>query len=483
MKALTICLALIFLTAANTFAQQQSVDGRVLDSSRKPVAGATIISETGATLCPVTDADGLFSFKGTVGDKFAVEKTGFDVKWTTIEKGVNTYKVTLDVRVQEIESVQITRQNSQVALDIANTNIIDYQPFEDCILTLKKRKNRYFVGIDSLRKEGISFPIEILRPQSFFFDCMKNAYILSADSAYQFVLLDSGIVVLSTLSYEQFELFIEPCVSKFEDRLVHRHFTDLNKTYELTMYDNKEARQIFQRTDVLGYQGAWEASVTVGLTTDPLDGDTLTDPILRRQKERREVYKRHDTGPAFQKRLEQQQKDAKQAEKYAAFDVPVPVISPNTIANSVYGKQNAWSKSQTWSSSMASYQLFTQPIHIKTYQIGNFMAVVDFLNDSVLILDHYGYRVKANSFSVDSDIEDVFQDKATGYIYLFTQDHGSHKIFGLNAFSGEVRYLKNFGGLPNTQDPVVYNNYLYYKVLDRGFFGIERVRLPKMEFF
>lgn len=476
MKTL-LSFAVFFLAIINLSAQTRAIEGRVVDSNNKPVVAAKIVNNRGIELCAPTDEKGKFAFDAENGLRFGIEKEGFELKWTTVVDGVSSYKVLLGVRVQELESIIITRQNSQEALDITNTNILDYQPLNDCILTLKTYKKQYYIGLDSLQKPGVSFPIAINRPKSFFFDCKRNAYVLSADSAYQFVLLDSGIVFLSIFTIDDFNAFILPCVSEFENRLVHQNYRELNKTYELTMYENQKADKIFTRTDELGYQGAWEASVALGLTTDPLDGDTLTDPILRRQQDRREVYGRNDTGPAFQKRLAEQEILEIRVDQGIQREIGTLARKKPNLA---YGKADSWSLSKKYAESMGSYMIFTQPIQIKTYQIGNFMAVVDFLNDSVIVLDQYGYRIKASTFHVDSDVKDVFQDKATGCIYIFTRDHGNHKLFGLDAFTGEVSYLKNFQGLPNTENPVIYDSYLYYKVLDRGYFGLERVRLPRL---
>jgi len=148
-------------------------------------------------------------------------------------------------------------------------NIIDYQPLNGCILTLKKEKRTYYLCLDSIQKQGISFPLTIERPRELFFDCNKSAYILSADSAFQYALLDSGLVILAEIGIEEFDQYIRPCVSRFDNRLVFRSYSDYNKIYDLVMYDSAVARPIFNRKDKIGYQMAWESAVAVGQNVRP----------------------------------------------------------------------------------------------------------------------------------------------------------------------------------------------------------------------
>lgn len=467
-----------------SYAQEVAVSGTVYSSSKEPMAGAVVIDEKGNLLSDTTDVSGRFFFEAEVGSRFAVEKKGFELAWRTVRSELTDYSVTLDVEVVVFESVVITRRNSEEVLDLKNVNIIHYQPLNEAILTLKKEKRTYYLGLDSLNKEGIRFLLAIDRPNAFFFDCFQNAYVLSADSAYQFVLLDSGLIMLPGIEMTLFNQYIRPCVSKFEDRLVMEQITSLNKEYDLVMYDQEQPRNIFHIRDDIGYQAAFEASINVGRMVDPNDGDTLVDPVYLCRKQRREVYGRNDTGEDFQRALAQQ----RQEEDFVNSEANATYHSSDSLTPLVrgarpFGSQDAWRSSRNSALAMASYKLFTQPIHVKTFQIGGFMAVVDYDSSIVHILDHYGYPIKKVTFSLSSDIKDVMQDKATGYLYLYTRDKGNHKVYGLDAFTGRVSYLKNFGGMPHTEQAIIYDGYLYYKVLERDFYVINRVQLPKMSFF
>lgn len=478
-----IIFFLFVLLFFSGWSQEIEISGKVQSRNGKPLSGAIIINQQGASL-DTTDVNG--AFKGiqvTIGERFGVDMPGYELLWTTVGAQKRTYNLVLDTEIQELETIVITRRNSEEALDIKNVNIIHYQPLDGTILTLKKEKRTYYLGMDSLRREGISYPLNIEKPKELFFDCFQNAYVLNAEFAYQFVIVDSGLVMLSEVPLELFNQYIRPCIAKFDDRLVMESLTSLNKEYELKLYNNQQPRTIFHKRDELAYQAAYEASIAVGMTVDPNDGDTLVDPVYLRRQQRRNVYGRHDTEEEFKRaRLDQMEREmVVDSEAAATFYSPDSVTTLNQRGPK-FGSQDAWRSSTDWAEGMASYILFTQPIDIKSFQIGTFVAVVDFDSNVVHIFDHYGYSIKTSAFNVESDTKNVLQDRATGQLYLYTRDNGNHKVFALDAFTGQTSYLKNFGGMPHTEQAIIYDGYLYYKILERDFYGINRVRLPKVDF-
>ncbi len=408
------------------------------------------------------------------------------MEWRTVSLKEKSYLIILDTKVQEIESVVITRRNSEEALDIQNVNIIDYQPLDGAILTLKKKQRNYYLGMDSIRREGESYLLDIDRPQELFFDCLKSAYILSSDSAHQFVLTDSGLVMLSVVPMSLFDLYIRPCVSHFDNRLVYESFKRLNKEYSLTIHSKMPTKLIFQKFDLIGYQGAYEASVAIGKMVDPLDGDTLKDPFYLATKQKRDVYGRHDSEGAFSRaRSEQRIAEMKEeAMAKATFTKESPNNSDNPPTTSG-PRTSAWTNSsgKSYASAMAAYILLSKPLEITTFQLNDFSVVVDYDSNVVHVLDHYGFLITESSFEVSGDVKNVLQDKATGELYLYTRDGKNHKVYGIDPFTGRTVYLKNFGGMPHTKHAIIYDGYLYYKLLERDFYGINRVRLPNSIFY
>jgi hypothetical protein len=459
------------------------VSGTVVDNAKQPIAGAVILDENGHVLADTTQLDGAFYFKAVEGSRFGVEVPGYELKWRTVRAEMTHYRVLMDVKSQTMESVVITRRNSEEALDIKNVNIIHYQPLDGAILTLKKEKRTYYLGMDSLQKEGGSFPLNIDRPTELFFDCFRNAYVLSADSAYQFIMLDSGLIVLPPIALNLFNHYIRPCVAKFDQRLVMEELSSLNKEYALHLYENESSKEVFHRFDELGYQAAFEASLAMGQNVDPNNGDTLVDPIYLRRQMRRDVYGRNETGEDFKRALVRQDEEARfvnmeAAATYKVGDSLQPLARQR--GQSYFGSTDAWRNSRNWIQAMAAYRLFTQPVDIKTFQMGNFLAVVDYDSNAVHVLDHQGHLIKSSYFEVEGEVKRLIQDRATEQLFLYTKDRANHKVFGLDPFTGRVSYLKNFGGMPHAKQAIIYDGYLYYKVLERDFYGINRVLLPKV---
>lgn len=470
----------IFLLCCITLhAQKVTVSGVVVNRFNEPMSGAYVLNESGKRISDSTDATGAFRFRANVGDIFGVEKKGFELVFNTVEAN-RKYRVKLDLKVQEIESIVITRQNSEEALDIPSVNIIDYQPLDEIILTLKKKKRTYYLGMDSLRQEGPSYALNINRPRELFFDCLKNAYVVSEDSAHQFVLLDSGLVMLSAVPISMFNRYIRPCVSNFDNRLVYEKFTRLQKEYTLTMHSRMPAKQVFHKFDIIGYQGAYEASLAIGKMVDPLEGDTLTDPFYLATKQRRDIYGRHDSEGAFKAAIFAQKViEAKETAKARATVVESPNVSliPPVMSGA---RTSSWTKSsgKSFAEAMAAYILLAQPLDIRTFQVQDYSVVVDYDSNTVHVLDHFGFKINDSYFFVAGNVASVLQDKSTGELYVHTQDDRNHKVFSLDPFTGNTKYIKNFGGMPNARQLVIYDGYLYYKILDRDFFGLNRVKLP-----
>jgi hypothetical protein len=240
-------------------------------------------------------------------------------------------------------------------------------------------------------------------------------------------------------------------------------------------------KTIYKKFDLIGYQGAYEASLSVGKMVDPLDGDTLTDPVYLATKQRRDVYARHDTEAAFKRALSKQKttvsKEQAKMSGGEGGDKGAPVMEGP--------RPSAWTNSngKSFSKAMANYILLAQPIKVKTFQLTDFAIVIDYDSNIVDVLDHFGFHIKKSSFVVSGNVKNVLQDKATGELYLYVRDGKNNKVYGLDPFSGQTSYLKNFGGMPNTEQAIIYDRYLYYKILERDFYGINRVRLPKTYFY
>ena len=55
----------------------------------------------------------------------------------------------------------------------------------------------------------------------------------------------------------------------------------------------------------------------------------------------------------------------------------------------------------------AHYIMFSNPVEVRTFQVGNYMAVVDFLVDTVTVFDRFGKIIVQNKFNRQNKIKDV----------------------------------------------------------------------------
>jgi hypothetical protein len=440
-----------------------------------PVISAEIVNHKGQYIT-TTDSLGRFNFTGTIGNKYGAEKSGYGLKWFIARGGAEEQVIVLPLKIQDVESVIITRKGSEEALDLRNVNIIDYQPLQGYILTLKKKKGVYYVGIDSLKTEGLSIPINIWKPHSLYFDCMENTFIVSEDSAFQFVILDGEMEYISQMSLLSFNTYISPCVADFDSTLVLSKLSDHNKRYDLTKYQNGVAETFFTRMDSIGYQVASEEALMLGiLNNNELVGDSLDDSVLERRRKMREIH--NGENPDINLQMLEQSQKAELLDRGEPMSQQERTNLEQQMSHSSYDNSGSG-----WGQSQAMYQLRSQPVKLQSFQIADYIATVDFDSDSVILFNHKGTRIQSKTFSVPCEVKEVWQDLSNGYLFLYAKDRGNHKVYSLNALTGEVQYLKNFKGASHTESGLIYDNWLYYRTIENGFYGINRVQLPEQNF-
>lgn len=471
---------LIFLICPTVYGQV--VDGYVKDEFNKPVKDAYIISRGGDTLS-FTNELGYFDTEYQQKLSFGVYAKGYPIYWVTPKKGdLDPIQVQLGLRYQELEAVMITRKGMEVALDIESVNIIDYRPFNGYFLTLKKQKKQYMLGVDSLGAEGINFTLDIKQPKGLYIDCMKNTYVLNEDSAYQVHVQDRSLLYISTLPLKTFNKYIASCVSDFDNGLVLQEFTGYNQKYELTLYDGDQAKPFFSKLDTVGYNIAYENLHRMHLFELLQKGDTLAIKEYQyRQAQLRSISSR--TTPEYD--------PMQYYEPYFAYEqYPVGDIRNRSIQQwrqrNYYNERHRRMSSrrgpvESRASLEAAKMLSSQALQIETFQLGSFMMVVDYDLDSVKIYNNQGEFQQAVHYVVDNEVEAVWKDRSTGYLYLYCSERGSHKMYSLNPFTGETTYVKSFEKAPKTRSVQVFDGWVYFRVLDRGYYGINRVKLPPKE--
>lgn len=430
-----------------SIAYSQDVIGQVKDKKGNNIQFARILNEEGK-LITVTDSIGLFRVDLTGKTGFEVSYSGFESQWVSKESIKNgRVKIVLDVQLLELDEVTVTNEKYHSALDVNSVNIIDYRPFGNYILTLKRKKDTYYLGIDSVGTEGVSVPFTIDRPRSLYEDCLGNVHVVCDDYVYQFYFQDTNLIVYEPMSIADFEDQLTPCKGWFAYGLAAESLTYNNKQYDLTFYYRGEdsSKVIYHQVDEVAKRIAEEDSLRLAIQNwYSSNGDSSEyDPItLRRMMRKINNGENPDIALAF-------------------------TSSQTTLGNPV-----------RWEQLMATYMLHSYPVDVRTVQVGNYLAVVDFFVDSIVVFDQKGEVYSSKGFDSQYDIKDVWQDHGTGELYLYANHGGTNELFHLDIFTGETTYVTNLNMIPLTKTRRINDGWLYFRKLVNGYHKVYRIRLP-----
>ena len=139
-----------FLSSSVIAYGQRSVSGTVV-SGAEPVAGA-IVYVQGTQNGTITDADGKFAVTAKDGAVLCVECLGFKDGKITVERGVASYRIELEVDSQVLEDVVVVGYGSMKKSDLTVSSDSDNRTcarilrsihyLKSCCTTLQKALNR-----------------------------------------------------------------------------------------------------------------------------------------------------------------------------------------------------------------------------------------------------------------------------------------------------------------------------------------------------
>lgn len=442
-----LLFTLIFcLSTLKLMAQEFKVT--VVDVKNSPISNVAVLDKNKNEITK-SNISGVFIIDKSKFETIGLSKKGYADRWLKLtESSDNEVVIVMDYYYQELNMVNVESEGPENALDINAVNIIDFIPFNESIITLKRHKGTYFIGIDSLGKEGVRHEFNEDRPKRLFIDCLGNMHIVCAEVVYQIAISKSELIIIDKISKNQFNLLLEPCVAKLEDKYVMKSLSSNNQAYSLAIYDkHTDPRLFYYHIDVVSAQVAAEEALKLEFS---VRGDVLEDSmemhILDLRRYVREVYAGENP------------------------DVNMDFIQKSMLD----GSGNA----TRWTERFGLFSILTYPINIRSFQIGNQVAVVNFEIDSLSLFDKNGTQLSQVPFSVPSDIKEVWQDLSNDNLYLYTRKNGNHLVYHLDDVTGKTTFLKSMREIGGSKNHRIYDGYLYYLEIDNNFYRIQRVRLP-----
>ncbi|MDP4797694.1 MAG: hypothetical protein NWR50_02415 [Crocinitomicaceae bacterium] len=438
--------AMLFLMSAFSFSQKISI--RVVDPNNIPLEKVLIVDKDKNRIDETNEFGVAVINKSK--DVIGFIKKGYADRWIKISgSDQKEVEIFMDYFYQDLEEVNAEQARPENALSIDAVNIIDYFPFGEYILTLKRFKNTYYIGVDSLGKEGIRHEFLKENPRNLYMDCLGNMHVVCAEMVYQIAFTQEELIIIDEISKDLFNIILEPCVAKFGERYVMKSLTYGNQAYSLALYDKVTDSVVFyyQIDEVSARVAAEEALKLEFAVRSDVYGDSMQAHILELRRFIRQIYSGENP------------------------DVNLDFIKNDT--------KDARGNPRGWTEVLAQYKLFTYPIDVRSFRVGNNVAVVDFEIDTLSIYSDEGVLMSQRPFKVEGEIKEIWQDISNDNIYLYARSGGNYLIYYLNDVTGETTFLKSTRDIGFAKDYRIHNEYLYYLKVENGFYKIHRVQLPK----
>lgn len=468
MNKLLLNLFIISLFSLNSYAQL--LTGFVEGPDGKPIQEALIIDDQEQVITR-TDELGTFKMDQSKYEIFGITKRGYQSQWFKVGKDrERELFVTLNYYFQEIQEATVVSREPQKALDISAVNIIDYQPIENNILTLKRDKRTYYIGLDGVDKEGPRFPFNEEKPRSLFLDCMGNTHIICNENVYQIWVSPDTMAIVDIIPKSKFDQFIVPCIAEFNNGLVLQNLSHYDQVYNLNLYEKGKEIPFYLKVDSISLRTVSEMALMMEFQTKAMmTGDSLIQNVLDMRRRMREIHNGANPDVALL------------GSQNTASSMEDSTFTANFTGAS-FDNNNEMTERTT------EFMLFSFPLNVRSFQMNEYLCVVDFQPDNsyslidnngvVNLFNNNGFKLESNTFSIVGDIKEVWQDRYNNDIYLFAENDGNHLIYSLDVLTGKTNLLKNLRNFPFTESQKIHNGWLYYREIENGYYHIDRLKLP-----
>jgi hypothetical protein len=319
--------------------QHYTIAGYVVSPHDVPIPWALLEMETGSAK---TNSNGYFTIETTVlPGLLTVHSNGYPDKEQLVNMpplGYDTIFVTIRMedKQTDLEEVRITSDRAIWAYPKKNVHIIDFDLYNDGMLLLCKDHNEYLLRwVNELSEPIFDLPIRD-HPKNFFRGCSGSDYIVYRDSVYEIELHNNSLKLINGTSVLQLQRTFGHCVSAIADKQVYRYWGDYHQCVE------------FFTVDTLTYKRK-----SVYLAEDRKYMRVVYATQLEAQREHRT-----SRDPAQQAQELKERMDAAKR------------------------NQKAWE------------QLLVHEAYIPVYRLRDSIVVFDHLNDSAIVLDANGRRLR-----------------------------------------------------------------------------------------
>lgn len=455
-------LLILFISSFSFSQDTKWIHGIVKDQFENPLSNAEIFDESDS-LVASTDSLGAFIVKVDLPMTFyAKHELDFSESIKIKTKSANLVIFTIVKKIQLMNEVFVTRGNTQTVFDENAVNVVDYIPFENNLLTLKKYKGDYFIGYDEIGKEGESYLLDI-KAKGLYQDCLDNYYVFSNDSAYHISIKNDGLHYMNILSIKDFTNRLKNCVVKSSDYLVTEEIHSLRTGYSLKYIKNDTNFIAYSFVDSVRLKyvvNAYYGNYRLILDRNGAEGQAALLQIKRE-------YEKKYNMRIYDDRLVSPRNKGRRDDSYGEHRTRSKTIPNNNDNNNYrdYGLNRLVGNNQ----------------EVFTFKLKTGFVVINTNDNSANIFNEKGEAVRTRKVSLQGKFEFIFQDGKSSNLYFLMKEGGNHKVYAYNPLTGEVIYAKNFKTFPNTSNVKVYDGWLYFKYLKNNYYDIKRVRLPEFE--
>ncbi len=379
-----------------------------------------------------------------------------------------------------IQEVVVKSNSTQVSLDLNSVNILDYRVYGSDILTLKKMKRNYFIGIEYADKEAENYLLNIKKPRFIYSDCMNNVFVLNDQNAYQFVIVENEIKIISVLSLNEFNANVRSCVSNFDDAILVREYTDFNKGYELKLYskDTAEVQTVFKMLDMVSLNNYLEIS----------NGDNRRNTYnsqTRRIRQAQFIYRDANTR-TYSFREEPLDGFIRYGDPITRFIYPVS-HGPRSVRANHNGLSNPYFFNDPFYRSISDTRrtfylmllknMYSKKVQVETFELGDGFVVVDKVNSTVSTFTKEGKLKAKLMLKFDSEVIEMKQDPYTNEIYFTSKTENLFKVHRLNIEDGTTHYVGGFKNIMLAKSIKIFNGWIYYRVMKNDYYKLYRTKL------